>query len=109
MKKTPFSCRPASTFLAVNAVAAFLLTGCATPEQHSFNKDFGEDLPAKPQYHISDETDNRFKITVDQGAPSTDANRLIDVKEAASKVAQAESQRLGWEKWQLNYIQERDQ
>ncbi len=60
-------------------------------------------------YSIQDEDAGHFTITVHQGTPSAGAERLLDVKEAASTVAKAESQRLGWEKWQLNYIQERNQ
>jgi len=95
--------------LALNAAAVLSLTGCATPDRHSFNHDFGENLTTQPKYYIQDENDHHFKIIVDQGVPSTGAERVIDLKEAASTVADAEAKRLGWEKWQLNYIQERDQ
>ena len=95
-------------WLSVNAAVAVLISGCASPEQHSFNQDFGENLPTRPKYYIQDENDRHFTITVHQGTPSTGAERVINAKEAASTVAKAECQRLGWEKWQLNYIQERD-
>jgi len=107
--KNPIQLRWTPWLLSTNAALAVLAAGCATPKEHSFNSDFGEDLPTQPKYYIQDEDDHHFTITVDQGVPSTGASRLIDVKEAASTVAKAESQRLGWEKWQLNYIQERDQ
>jgi len=60
-------------------------------------------------YYIYDENDQHFRINVHQGTPSNGAERVLNVKEAASTIAKAESQRLGWEKWQLNYIQERNQ
>jgi hypothetical protein len=95
--------------LSINAAIAILANGCTAPEQHSFNHDFGEQLPVNPMYYIHDEDATHFRITVHQGTPSTGAERVINVKDAASTIAKAESQRLGWEKWQLNYIQERDQ
>jgi hypothetical protein len=86
----------------------FLFNGCTTPE-HSFNHDFNENLPVKPNYYVHDENAGRFLITVNQGAPSEGAERILNLKEAASTVAKAECERLGWEKWDLNYIQERNQ
>ena len=94
--------------LAINAGVAILSSGCSTPE-HSFNRDFNENLPVNPNYYIHDEDANRFFITVNQGTPSTGAERVTNVKEAATIVAKAECKRLGWEKWDLNYIQERNQ
>jgi hypothetical protein len=107
--KNPIQPRWTPWLLSINVALAVLAGGCATPTGHSFNKDFGENLPTQPNYYIQDEDDHHFTITVNQGVPSTGAARLIDVKEAASTIAKAESQRLGWEKWQLNYIQEKDQ
>jgi hypothetical protein len=95
--------------LSVNATIAVLFIGCATPQQHSFNQDFGQSLPTRPMYYIHDEDDKHFLITVHQGTPSPLPERTINVKEAATGVAQAECQRLGWEKWKMDYIQERDQ
>lgn len=90
--------------------AAILLTaGCATPEEHSFNQDYGQYLVTEPKYYITDQTDDRFKIVVHQGKPSTGAERVLDVKTAATDIAKAEAQRRGWERWQLNYIQERNE
>jgi len=108
MKKT---IRPGWTpwLLAINATVAALLSGCASPQEHSFNSDFGEALPIRPMYYIHDETAQHFRITVNQGTPSTGAERVLNIKEAASTIAKAESQRLGWEKWQLNYIREDNQ
>jgi hypothetical protein len=114
MKKS-FRLRWAPWLLSINAAIAVLFSGCATQKEHSFNSDFGQDLPTKPMYYIHDENDRHFIISVHQGTPTTGAERVTgaerstDVKEAASTIAKAESQRLGWEKWQLNYIQERNQ
>jgi hypothetical protein len=95
--------------LSINAAAVILFSGCASPEQHSFNQDYHDSLPVNPMYYIHDEDANRFFITVHQGTPSTGAERVINVKTAATTVAKAECQRLGWDKWDLNYIQERNQ
>jgi len=95
--------------LSVNVAALVLLNGCAAPQEHSFNGDFKESFPTQPQYSIADRDTNHFTITVHQGVPSTGAEHSVDVKEAASTIARAESQKRGWEKWQLNYVQERNQ
>jgi hypothetical protein len=99
--------------LSVNAAAtmavATLFGGCATPPEHSYNDDFGEQLPVQPMYSIRDENDQHFILTVHQGRPANESERVINLKEAADVIAKAESQRLGWKKWQLNYIQERNQ
>ena len=95
--------------LSISAGIAILTGGCAAPEQHSFNHDFGETLPVKPMYSIQTVDATHFRITVHQGTSSTGAERVINLKNAASTIARAESQRLGWEKWQLNYIHEYDQ
>jgi hypothetical protein len=105
-KSTRFN--PSFWLPPIGAAILLAATGCATPDQHSFNGDFGESLPTQPVYRITDEDANHFKIIVHQGVPSTGAERVLDVKTAANTVAKAESQRLGWEKWQLNYIQERN-
>ena len=95
--------------LSINVVMAILFTGCATPQAHSFNSDFGENLPAQPMYVVYDEDSTEFRINVHQGKHATADERLNNLKEAAATIAKAECQRRGWEKWQLNYIQERDQ
>jgi len=107
--KKPQRFRWTPWLLSINAGIAILFSGCATPERHSFNQDFNENLPVNPKYYIHDEDGNRFLITVNQGKPSTGAERVINVKEAATTVAKAECKKLGWEKWHLDYIQERDQ
>ena len=95
--------------LAINAAAVVLSGGCATQEEHSYNADFGEALPVKPMYYIYDENDQRFRINVHQGTPSNGSERVLNIKEAATAIAKAESKRLGWEKWELNYIREDNQ
>lgn len=100
---------PAPLRASLAAAVALLLNGCATANEYSFNDQFGEHLPTDPKYYIKDEDDAHFIIVAHQGSPATGAERIMDVKEAATKVAAAEAQRLGWQKWDLNYIQERDQ
>jgi hypothetical protein len=107
MKKQIHHLKP--WLLAINAAVAMFAAGCATQKEHSFNDDFGAQLPAKPMYFIHDENDRHFIITVHQGVNSAGAERVINIKDAASAIAKAESQRLGWEKWDLNYIREYDQ
>ena len=85
------------------------LSGCSTPDEYSYNEQFHENLLTQPKYYVKDEDDQHFKIVVHQGSPSTESNRVIDQKEAATNVARAEAKRLGWDKWHLDYIQERDQ
>jgi hypothetical protein len=110
------SIRLGSWLISLNTAAALaFLTGCATPEEHSYNQVFGENLTTSPKYYIRDENDDHFKVVVHQGKPadekpdSASGGRIGDVKTAASDVAKAEAQRLGWQRWQLNYIQEKDQ
>lgn len=91
------------------AATAIFLSGCATPDEHSFNTDYGQFLVTAPKYYIEDESDDHFKIVVHQGKPSEGAERVLDVKSAATDIAKSEALRLGWERWQLNYIQEKDQ
>ena len=94
---------------AISTAIAVLAGGCATPEQHSFNHDFGEQFPVNPMYSIQTMDAMHFRITVHQGKPSTGTERVINLKNAASTIAKAESQRLGWEKWQVDYIREYEQ
>jgi hypothetical protein len=108
MKKT-IHLRWSLPVLAINAAVVIFSSGCASPDQHSFNSEFGENLPTEPKFYIKDEDDQHFRITVHQGKPSNGDERVSDVKQAATTVAKAEAQRLGWEKWHLNYIQEREQ
>jgi hypothetical protein len=95
---------------AISAAAVVvMLTGCASAPEHSFNDDFGGSLTTQPKYSIQNEDAEHFTITVHQGTPSTGAQRLLDVKQAATIIADAEARRRGWERWQLNYIQEKNQ
>ena len=101
-----------NTTLGLLSMAAGLfvfLSGCSTPDEYSYNEQFHENLLTQPKYYVKDEDDRHFKIVVHQGSPSTESNRVIDQKEAATNVARAEAKRLGWDKWHLDYIQERDQ
>lgn len=68
--------------------------------------DYNENLLTKPVYFIQDKEATSFTITVKEGTPSEGPERVTDVKEAASTVAKAECQKLGWEKWDLNYIED---
>jgi hypothetical protein len=98
-----------SWLLAVNVAVLVLLGGCASPQEHSFNSDYNESFPTQPMYYVYDADAQHFRIYVHQGTPSTGAEHYIDVKEAASTIAKTESQKRGWDKWQLNYIQQRNQ
>ena len=86
-----------------------VLSGCATPETHSFNSDYNQHLPTDPKYSIEDHGANCFKVTVEQGIPSSGQERVLDTKQAASAVAETEAKRRGWESFDLNYIYEQNQ
>jgi hypothetical protein len=104
--------RASGWLLTINltmVAAAMVIGGCASPKETSFNPEFGEDLATQPKYYIHDENDQHFLITVHQGVVSTRPERLLDVKTAATAVAKKECQRLGWDKWRMDYIQEKDQ
>jgi hypothetical protein len=95
----------------MSAGVVVLFSGCSSPETHSFNKDYGDNLVTRPNYYIKDENveAGHFIIVVEQGAPSTGDERVVDAKKAATTVANSETARLGWSKWHMDYIQERDQ
>jgi hypothetical protein len=107
--KKPIQLPGAVWSLSIYAAIAVWFAGCATPERRSFNQEFNDHLPVNPQFYIHDQDANHFLITVEQGSPSTGAERVVDVKQAATTVAKAECRKLGWDKWDLNYLQERDQ
>ena len=107
--KNTIQLRWAPWLLAINAAIAVLAAGCAAPEQHSFNHDFGEQFPVKPMYSIRTMDATHFRITVHQGTPSKQVERVTNLKDAAATIAKSEAQRLGWEKWNLDYIHEYDQ
>ncbi len=92
--------------LLINAAIAVFFSGCSTPDQHSFNADYNENLLTKPVYFIEDREATSFTVTVKEGTRSDGPERITDVKAAASTVAKAECQKLGWEKWDLNYIED---
>jgi hypothetical protein len=93
----------------VNVALAVLAGGCATHDERSYNQDFNQNLPTSPKYFIENVDDTHFKVTVHQGSPLDGPQRVIYVKEVASTVAESEAKRRGWQNWDLNYIQERDQ
>lgn len=96
--------------LLLGTVLTLSIAGCAS-DKKSFNKDFNENFPITPKYTIDNINDKHFKLTVYQGSPSPDAvaRRVIYMKEAASTIANAEGKRRGWERWDLNYLNEHDQ
>lgn len=90
---------------AVLALAA----GCATRTQHSFNQDYNQHLASKPNYGVENINDTSFKIVVEQGSPASGPQRIVEMKQAAAAVAETEAKRRGWQSWDLNFIQDRDQ
>jgi hypothetical protein len=86
-----------------------LAAGCATHNMKSYNQDFHQNLPTSPNYSIENVDDTHFQVTVHQGSPLAGTERVIYVKEVASMVAATEAKRRGWQNWNLEYIQERDQ
>ena len=95
--------------LLFNATLAVLAAGCATHNEKSYNQDFNQNLPTSPKYTIENVDDTHFQVTVHQGSPLPGTQRVIYAKEAAAAVAQSEAKRRGWQNWNLDYIQERDQ
>ena len=95
--------------LLFNATLAVLAAGCATHNERSYNQDFNQNLPTSPKYTIDNVDDTHFHVTVHQGSPLPGTQRIIYAKEAAAAVAQSEAKRRGWQNWNLDYIQERDQ
>jgi hypothetical protein len=98
------------SLLLLSVAIVFLATGCTTPTR-SFNKDFGENFPPQPNYAIDNVDSTHFKVRVFQGTPMPEQHAVCVnyMKDAASTIANAEGKRRGWQEWQLNYIQERDQ
>ena len=98
----------------LNAAVVVLVAGCSTygeADLKSFNKDFGQHLPASPEYTINQLDESHFSITVHQGSPliSSGARRAFYLREAAATIAQAECKKLGWQRWRIDFIQEGDQ
>jgi hypothetical protein len=111
MKTTPLRWTLRLLLLNVTLVATLvvLATGCATPNERSYNQDFNQNLPTSPKYTIENVDDTHFQVTVHQGSPLPGTQRIIYVKEVVSAVAANEAKRRGWQNWDLGYIQERDQ
>jgi hypothetical protein len=95
--------------LLLNATLVVLAAGCATHNERSYNQDFNQNLPTSPKYTIENVDDTRFHVIVHQGSPLPGTQRIVFVKEVASDVAKTEAKRRGWQNWNLDYIQERDQ
>ena len=95
--------------LLLNVALVVLAAGCATHDERSYNQDFNQNLPTSPKYTIENVDDTHFQVTVHQGSPLPGTQRIIYVKEVASTVAATEAKRRGWQNWDLDYIQERDQ
>jgi hypothetical protein len=95
--------------LLSNAALVILAAGCTSQNERSYNQDFNQTLPTSPNYSIENVDDTHFKVTVHQGSPSPGTQRVIYVKEVATTVAASEAKRRGWQNWNLDYIQERDE
>jgi hypothetical protein len=95
--------------LSLSATVMLLGAGCAT-STNSFNKDYNQNFPPKPNYAIDNVDDTEFKIRVMQGTPMPEQHPVAVeyMKTAASTIAKSEARRRGWVEWQLNYIQETD-
>jgi len=108
MKARPFHWR--LPLLLLNAAILLLAAGCASEGNlRSYNRDYGQHLDSAPVYSIENVDDNHFKVHVQQGSPSTGPGRLIYLKQAAQEVAATEARRLGWQSWDVNYVEDRDQ
>jgi hypothetical protein len=94
--------------LLASAVLVAAGLGCATHDEHSYNQDFSQSLPADPKYSIENVDDNHFKLILYQGRPDDGPGRVSDMKSAAPVIADTEAKHRGWAAWQLDYIQERD-
>ena len=90
-------------------LALLLAAGCATNNERSYNQDYNQKLPTSPKYSVKNEDDAHFRIIVHQGSPLDGPQRVVYMKEAAAAVAETEAKHRGWENWNLDYIQERDQ
>jgi outer membrane biogenesis lipoprotein LolB len=95
--------------LLLNAAVLLLTAGCATHNERSYNQDFNQNLPTSPKYTIENVDDTHFHVVVHQGSALDAPQRVTDVKQAASAVAEREARRRGWQNWDVEYIQERDQ
>lgn len=94
----------------LSAILMFLVPGCATPTR-SFNQDYGEHFPPRPNYAIDQMDDTHFKIRLFQGTPLPEQLPVTVeyMKKAVWIIANAEARRRGWQQWEVNYIQQRDE
>jgi hypothetical protein len=97
--------------LSLSATIMILAAGCASSSTRSFNSDFNQNFPPRPNYTVVNVDETEFKIKVLQGTPMPEQHAVCVnyMKTATSAIAKAEARRRGWVEWQLNYIQERDQ
>jgi hypothetical protein len=94
----------------LNAACLLLASGCASDKNvRSYNADYGQHLDCAPNYSIEDVNDTHFNVHVSQGSPSTGPGRIIYMKQATKEVAATEAKRRGWQSWDVNYIEDRDQ
>ena len=97
-------------FALLSVTLMLLVPGCATPT-NSFNHDYNENFPPQPNYAIDKMDDTHFKIRLFQGV-TTPEQRPVTVnymKKAVWIIANDEAKRRGWQQWEVNYIDERDQ
>ena len=67
-------------------------------------------LTTTPKYFIEDGGSDPFlRHRASSGRPSTGQERILDVKQTASAVAETEAKRRGWAAWQVDYIFEKNQ
>jgi len=95
--------------LSVNTLLLVVGAGCSTPEEHSYNQDFNQDLAVKPKYSVENVSDNEFKIRVRQSSPVAGPSRVTLLKEATTILAEHEARGRGWKNWKVDYIEETDQ
>lgn len=96
--------------VVLSAVLVLLSADCATPTK-SFNQDYSENFPPQPKYAIDNMDDTHFKIRLYQGTPMPEqrATCVMYMKKAVWTIANDEAKRRGWQQWEVNYVQERDQ
>ena len=70
-------------------------TGCATPNEKSYNQEFNQNIPTSPKYTIENVNDSCFQVEVHQGSPLPGPDRIIYVKKVASAVAENEAKNRG--------------
>jgi hypothetical protein len=93
-----------------SVIFTVLAVGCVTATK-SFNRDYNENIPPQPNYAIDNVDDRHFKIRLSQGTPMPEQRAVcvMYMKKAIWTIANNEGKRRGWQQWEVNYIQERDQ